>query len=390
VLKFVNKYFIAATVVLLLAGCSDPPKSIGIGLLDDDLIDVHKINSLDDTLAQSSSYFKRILNLGTAERFLLGKVNDIEASVLIRFQLIMADSIKNDLLNNNLTVTSAEIEMYQNYFYGDSLASFDFTVHKINSDWSVNFNIDSLQSLIIDTENMAGEKAVNDSVTKVMVDNQLVQSWLLAEADENLPTDKGVYLKPTGETGIVRGYQALTAAFTNTAVLKVVVEKTGVYTDTLSFIPFLDIGVIDGELPVISPENLAVQGGVAVNGRLFFDISKIPRTAVINNAELVFTIDTTETVLSPSAIQSIQAVMLLDSTNTDSLSSLASTLSRSENKLRGNVTSFVYGWFTGQNHGLVLRVFEQVNTLELFAIKGSNASDQSVRPYLEITYTNLK
>lgn len=388
--KNIVKVLFFIIISFSLFNCADPPKSIGLGLLDSDLINVVKINSKDDSLYQTSSYYKKQVQLGTAERLLLGKKHNVEASLLLQFNFNLPDSIKEDLLNNNLNVISANIEMSQNYLFGDSLAAFDFTTHKINSDWSINFDADSLPFLDYDIEDVAAGKLINDSVTSFNISNQLIQSWLLAAADENIPRDKGIYLKPTGETDKVRGYQALTITFSNLPVIRVGIEKPGVYTDTLTFNINVDVGVVKGDIPVISDENILVQGGLVINSRLFFDISKIPRTAVINNAELVLTIDSTESVLGPDAIQLLQAVYLLDSTNTDSLSVLVSTLSSSEGKLQSNITSFVYRWFTDANHGLILRVFEQLNTLELFSIRGSSAIDPSVKPYLEITYTNIK
>jgi hypothetical protein len=390
VTKPVYRIFILILLTLIFFRCSDPPKSIGIELLEDGLIDAAKINSLDDSLYQSSTYFKKVANLGTAERLLLGKYSNAEASLLLQFRFNLADSVKEDLLNNNLNVTYAAMEMYQDYSFGDSLGAFDFTLHKVNSYWSIDFNVDSLSQLDLESDDLSGDKTINDSVTIVNINNQLVQSWLLAEADENAPRNNGIYLKPTGETNRVRGYQALTISFIDMPVLKLVLEKPGVYVDTITYSVNIDVGIVKGDLPVVSPENFVVQGGLIINAKLFFDVSKIPSTAIINSAELVLTLDTTQTVLGPDAIESVQAVYMLDSTNTDSLSTLTATLSRSGDKLRGNVTTFIYRWFTESNHGLLIRAFDQLKTLEMYAIKGSNSTDPAFKPYLEITYTNFK
>jgi len=376
--------------------CSDAPSSIGTDLLSPDAIDIIKLNSFTDTLSQSSRYFQQVpaIELSNAEQLLLGKKNNIEASSLIRFFTSLADSTKEDILSNNITVTAAYIKLIQTYVYGEETAPFDFTAHKINSVWSLDFTADSLASLSYDPNDVILTKEYSDSINTFFIDNQLALIIIQAVADTSNPDDYGLYFKPTANTGKVVGFTALTSSFTNYPELKVVIEKSGVYTDTLDLISIIDLSVVSGTLPAISQENIAVQAGYVVNSILAFDVSKIPKNVVINNAELTLTIDTTETVVGSDYVNSLAASFLADSSDADSILGTL-TLSRSGNTFTGSITSFVQNWVSNadqgyDNQGILLRTSDQLNGVELFALKGSNAIDASLRPLLKITYTLKK
>lgn len=373
-----------------MLNCSDEPTSIGKGgLPDEDLIDFLTINSAEDSLSQSSSYFHKVIQLGTAERILLGKHDNVEASLLMKYQISLADSLKNDILNNSINVVSSEMEFYQTYRFGEESAQFDFTVHKINSNWSVGFSEDSIAFLSFDAEDLSGQKSVNDSITTSVISNQLILDWMRIAADTNLQDDNGVFIKPTGNTFKVLGYQALTTAFTNLPVVKVVIEKPGVYMDTLTFPSTLDVGVVEGSLPPVSVENIPLRAGYIINSTLSFILPDLHENIIVNNAELLLKLDTLETIVGSQFTNALFAHFLFDSSNTDSISSPV-TLSRSEDFFVGNITGFVREWVSGNNNGLLIATASPATGVELFSIKGSNAFNITDRPLLKINYTKLK
>ncbi len=384
--------FLILLSAFIFFNCSDEPTSIGKDEIPGlGLINLITINSNDDSLSQTSSYFHRgDVKLSSSERLLIGKSENIDASILIKFETALADSIEEDILNNEITVTSAVMELRKVYSFGDTLAPFDFTVHKVTSNWSVGFNEDSIlsMSLTYDAEDLSGQKEINDSVTSVTLINQLVMDWLQITADTSLSGNNGVYLKPADGTQKVLGYQALTSNFTDLPIVKAVIEKPGVYVDTITFISTSDLTVMQGSIPSVSTGNIPIRAGYVIDGRLFFDLSPIPEKVVINKAELVLTVDTLETKVGSSYTNLLLAYFLFDSTNTDSISSSAITLSRSGNTFTGNVTNYVRAWIENNNHGLLLRPGSPTTGVELFVIKGSDAVTD--KPLLKITYTELK
>ena len=370
--------------------CSDAPSSIGADLLSPDIIDVLKLNSFTDSIAQSSLILPpTAIKLSSAERLLLGRKNDIEASLLIRFFISLPDSIKQDILSNSLNITSAYIKMIKTYTCGDETAPFDFTAHKINSVWSLDFTADSLTpAFSYEPNDVIISKELSDSINIFFIDNQLALFMLQAAADTNNPDDNGIILKPTGNAEKVVGFQALTSSFINYPELKVVIEESGV-VDTLDLISTIDLSVVSGNLPTVF-ENILVAAGYAINSRLAFDLSKLPQNVVINNAELTLTIDTTETIAGDFYINSLAAGFLADSLDADSIIGTI-TLPRSGNTFSGSITSFVQSWVSiYDNQGILLRTSDQLNGVERFALKGSNTADAVLRPLLKITYTLKK
>ena len=145
-------YYILPTfllaVSLLFISCSDEPSSLGVELIGSDYIIVKTYDSINDTISQNSSYFKTVIPLGSADWILVGKYQSTEASSLLKFVFGLADSVKADVLADSINVLNSWIELRNRYTYIDTLATMNFTVHKVNSYWSVVvFTIDSLLTL---------------------------------------------------------------------------------------------------------------------------------------------------------------------------------------------------------------------------------------------------
>jgi len=369
--------------------CSDEPTSIGSILLGDDKINLITINSDSLQLNQTSSYFHPDdVRLSASERILLGITENINAAILIKFETGLADSIKEAILNDSITVTNAIMELQQTYSFGEASATFDFTVHKVTSNWSVDFNEDSLAGLQYESMDSKEAKDVNDSVTSITLNNQLLQDWLNIIADTSLSGNYGVYIKPTDNTQKVLGYQAITQTLADVPIIKVIIEKTGAYIDTITFRSTADLTVMQGSVPTVSSGNIPIRAGYIVNGKLFFNLSPLPEKIVVNKAELVLTVDTLETKVGSSYANSLQIYFLFDSTNTDSISSSSVTFSRAGNIFSGNITTYVRAWLDNNNHGLILTPSNPTTGVELFVIKGSDAVLN--KPLLKITFTELK
>jgi len=369
--------------------CSDEPTSIGSILLGDDKINLITINSDSLQLNQTSSYFHPDdVRLSASERILLGITENINAAILIKFETGLADSIKEAILNDSITVTNAIMELQQTYSFGEASATFDFTVHKVTSNWSVDFNEDSLAGLQYESMDSKEAKDVNDSVTSITLNNQLLQDWLNIIADTSLSGNYGVYIKPTDNTQKVLGYQAITQTLADVPIIKVIIEKTGAYIDTITFRSTADLTIMQGSVPTVSSGNIPIRAGYIVNGKLFFNLSPLPEKIVVNKAELVLTVDTSETKVGSSYANSLQIYFLFDSTNTDSISSSSVTFSRAGNIFSGNITTYVRAWLENNNHGLILTPSNPTTGVELFVIKGSDAVLN--KPLLKITFTELK
>ncbi len=372
---------------LSFISCSDSPTSIGSDLLKQDFINVKTLDSQKDSISQHSSYFKKSIPLASSTRLILGKHANVESSILIRFFFAFPDSISNDLINNDVNVTSSWVELTKNYIFGSSSAAWDYTVHKINSNWLTGFDGDSLSTLNYDAADVSsGHTSTADSLFSFSLDNQLVQNWMLAAADTSIPSDNGIIIKPTATTDRALGFYALSLTSTvGIPELKVVLEKPGVYlADTLTFVPTIDLSAVTGSVP--NNMDMVIQGGLVINSKLYFDISSVPKNAIVNFAQLTLTADTTQTIGSlPSTIN---AYFITDSTTNVIDSQRVAQINVLNNLFIGDISSYVKDWVKNQNNqGLLLSNSNELGGLDLAVIKGSSSQDASVRPKLKIVYT---
>ena len=395
---FLTKLFFAAAfsfAVLFLFSCKDLPTDLGNNLLNQDKPSFIHFSS--DSIKQESYSFKHVVQLHNNTRMFIGKKDNIKASSLIQFYINLPDTIANSINDGSLDILSSNVQLIRNYDFGDSTANIDFNAYQINSPWGLEFTSDSLASLSYGSSDLIQSKDLGDSLFNFTLDNSTVKTWLQAAADTNLPEQHGFILKPTESSEKIVGFYPLTADLSYYPNLMVVLSKPGIYVDTLNFFPAMNLSVVEGTLPAVSQGNISVQGGLTVNSKLWFDVSGIPKDAVISNAELVLKLDKSETFLGSTSNSAILAYSLIDSTNIDSIYSSSLTLTESGDSLYlsssnsiKTLTAYIDNWLKGDNQGLLLTTYGQTTGLDLFSIKGSNAANIADKPKLRITYTRLK
>ncbi len=384
-------------VLLILSGflfnsCNDGPSPIGSDLVSTEDLVIKTFDTSVDTVSQYSKYFKKVIALGASAKILVGKYNDIEASGLMRFVFSLTDSLKGDINDNNINVLEAKMTLRRTYQYGDTSASMDFTVHKVNNLWSpFDFTIDSLPSLNYNTENVSSNIQFSDTTCVLNLSNDLVSDWMKLASGDTSVTNYGIYLKPEATSGKVLGFQAYTSTTTNEPILQVVIQKAGSYTDTISAIIVADNSLVNGNIPTIPSDDIVVQSGISVNAFLAFDFSPFPKGAVINSAKLYLTEDSVETKTGSSFSNTLTVYFVNDSTDYTVANGSNLALLFTDGKFSGNITSYVREWvFRNNNNGILIRPGNQFEGLEKFALKGSNASDINVRPRIKIVYSVKK
>ena len=371
--------------------CSDSPTSIGKEYLPQQ-IQVLELNSFTDSLLQSSSVSKRVFSLSNSTRLLLGKKDNVEAGILMKFLIFFADSIKQQILNNQLNVISAKVELTKNYTFGNNSSALDYSVHQVTNKWSTGFTSDSLSSLTFDANDLSTGKTFTDSLNTFSISSQTAFNWLKSYADTGMTQSNGIYLKPSSSSGKIIGFQALVEDEDSPIpYLRMIVENPGVYQDTLSYFPSIDLSVVSGNLPDVGTENIGIQAGLNSRARVYFDLSKLPKNATINFAKLTVTLDTLKTVTGTNFENSLAVYYVKDSASLAYDSTFSLQLDREGNTFSGDVTAII-GLMTSQqeNHGFMIFPGDKFNGVELFAIKGSNASNLADRPKLQIKYTTNK
>ena len=394
----VKKLFLllfVSIVFIQLSSCSDEPSNFGIDILNSDFIILDTLDTTIDSVAQSSTTFKTVVALGASQNLLVGKKligsNNVNASFLIKFLFPLTDSLKTDISSGATVIKEAKVRLINTYQFGDSTDAFGITAHNITSDWSsIGFTSDS--NLSYDATDVSSPINLQDSIKTFNLDVKLVKSWFQTSIDTTLKSNKGLYVKSSAISNKVLGFQAKTSFVINQPELKVVINKPGVYTDTLTFFPEADVSVVDGNLPDVGSGNIALQSGLVVNSKIWFDVSSLPKNAIINRAKLFLKTDSLLTIKGTNIIDALVASNIVDSTS----KVIDSTLSQENlfpdgDSYSGLVTTFVQTWLnTGKNEGLLLAPSGGIDGVDLFVFKGSNASVFADRPRLEIIYTTKK
>lgn len=387
-LKFIFSLAIILLAVLIIS-CSDEPSSLGIELIGSENISAKIFDTSVDSSTQTSSYFKKVIALGNTDWVLVGKYEDIKASTLLRFVFGLPDSLKTAVTDGSINVIDSWINLTTRYVYTDSMAAMNFTVHKVNSSWSAaSFTIDSLFKLNYEPDDVSSQFNISDTLYTFHIENSLPLAWMKNSIDKTVESNFGIYLDPTASSAKVVGFQAFTALSSEAAKLFVVIEKPGVYVDTINGFIAADISLVDRpNLPTLTDGLICTQSSVTVASKLTFNLENVPTGIVINKAELFITPDTLASIKGSQFPNNLRVSYLryADSLNTEGNPSF---LNFSNNKYSGDITVFVRNWINRkQNYGLLIESGSFTSGLELFVLKGSNYSDPAERPRLKITYT---
>lgn len=382
--------FISVITIFLLISCNDSPTDLGKDYLDRGF-GVYTFDSSLDSMPQHSSDFINVYSLGASSHLLIGKAENVTAHSLIRFIFPIADSIKTELASRNLTVIDSWVELVKDYRFGDSAATFDYEVFKINSGWTSSyFTADSLENLPRDNTDLSFNRTTeNDTLYSFHIDTTLVSSWLQEYADTlSTVTNYGILISPTPGTQKVLGFTAYNTSRENDAILRIVVQKPGEYIDTLVGLVDVDVSVVLGDRPNVSTENLAIQSSLTSEAKLFFDLNVLPKDITINSAKLTLTVDTIQTKTGSSFTNSLRTYLLVDSLKDSVNANYAYTLSRIGSTFSGEITNIVRAWNNKvSNQGMLIKATGEIRGVEIFAIKGSNTANITERPKLEIVYS---
>jgi len=388
---FVFIFLLLAVITLVLA-CNDEPSSIGIEILESDYIIVKTFDSQIDTIEQNSSFFRRVVPLGSSDWILIGKYEtasqSLASSTLLKFVFGFPDSIKQDVQEDSINVLDSWIILTNKYVYGDTLASMDFTTHKVNSLWSANtFTVEDLPGLQYDPDDISSDFSASDTLYSFHLNGDVVYGWIQNSVDTGLAKNYGLYLEPTSSSNKIIGFQALTPLSSEAAKLFVVIEKPGSYVDTVNGFVSGDISAVAGTEPILSPGLIGTQSSVTMNSKLTFDIGVLPVGLVINKAELILTKDTLNSVFGSSINNTLHVFYL---TSNDSIQTTGNPISLTfkDNQYSGDITGFVRSWISkDENFGMLIQSGNQSLGTDIFAIKGSDYSEVTERPRIVVTFT---
>jgi hypothetical protein len=389
--KFFQLSFILIISLFIYNACNDDPSSIGSNLIpSNENVTFFELDSYKANLTQSSSSFDKKLIFGNSDRVLLGKYSYGEASALYRFSLFLPDTTYTKILNGQFQIEKAWMQLKPVYTHGNKTSNFDFSVHQIRSTWNVTgFDRDSIASLKYDAGNVGSVFSNTDSLIQFNINNNVILEWLKFSKDStSAPKNYGLMLKPTNSTNKLLGFNSVITTNNSTDNVLFYVVKRGTAKDTIALSPFLNNFTYTSANP-IQNTNMYLEGIYSRKGQLFFNISSLPKTIIVNKATVELTVDTLNSFYGKPIKDSLFVQLLADSTTRKLTSDSTSytILSRSGNKYIGDVTYPVQRWVTGMaNHGFILSLWDEYSSPSRVTIYGSKNSDKALRPKLKIIY----
>ena len=389
--KFSYALALLILVPFLFTACSDDPSSLGSDLLNQDNIIVSKLDSFTDTLSQKFEPHQAKLSLGSSEVLLVGKDANVESQTLLAFYFSVASKYLADL-DSNLTFVSADILLTRTYFFGDTLQPFNIGIHQVTSSWNSLFTTDSLPKLSYNTSSVVLSQKNEGSAYSFSIDPNLAKDWFKAAKDTSLGQNYGVLFKPNG-TCRFTGFAASTS-YTDVPTIKIVVKKSSAYEtyqDTLTYNGSVDVHIIQGTFPEASNKTLTIQSGTGVQGKLWFDLSKLPADAVVNTAKLTLSVDTLNFKVGSSYTDALLAYQIADSTTDSTSSQFVVSLTHSGNTYSGDVARIINNAvITKNNYGMLIIPSYEIKGIENFALFNNNPVNGELKPRLTITYSQKK
>lgn len=385
--KFIP-YFISLTLVILLISCNDSPTDLGKDFVNLDGVAIEIFSS--DSVAQSSDIIQKTLALGSSTRLLLGKSDNLKASTLMQFYFSLDTTVKGQISRNEITVLDSWVNLIKEYRYGDSAATFDYSVHKINNEWnSATFTADSLPLLQFDANDVSSQRGTtNDTTYSFHLDQSVPLFWLQNYVTDSINYNYGIYLVPTDNSEKVLGFSGYSSSSSDEPILNVVIKNTENEIDTIFGYIILDVSVVTGQKASVGDENIPVQSSLATEGYLYFDLNSLPDHYAPNDARLTLTVDTLLTKLGTVYSNRVVAFLVADSTKDSVNANYYAILDRDGGTFTGSIISLVRGWKSGlSNQGIIIKSYNEYYGAELFVIKGSNATNVADRPKLKILYS---
>ena len=291
-------------------------------------------------------------------------------------------------------VYSASLTLRKASWFGpDSTQAFGFTVYRVLRAWNaLTVTWDTVDGSFYESSIPRGAYTGPDTGHMVVnLDTAMVREWLSSSTTAN---KLGIILVPNPGTNVVRGINQFggdSASFVPS--LRIIAgSPSGSPVDTTTF--HLGQGTFVGNVtPLIAdPTLMYLQSGLVGRSVLMYDVSSIPRGAIINSASMQIQENAATQLGSYPADTTVAAHVMLSATDTMSFEGSPST---GHHPLPGS-TSFTFdvrhavqSWVRGPNYGLLLRTSttSEYSSFDLYVLYGPRATDPTLRPRIKITYS---
>jgi hypothetical protein len=373
------------SVVLALQGCMENPTSVGLGFLQSG--DIPKIDTLV-LYASTSSTIPAQINTSLSDRLLLGKYAGYDALTIVRFTGLPVGIL------DTVSIVDAHIDLRSVYHFGDSLAAIAFQGYQAVS------LVDSVQydslSLFPNTYYSPTPISVvppfildDTSTVRCPLDTSLVRTWFTTDGSLS---NYGVVFKATN-VNTIKGFASFGNANTDYWPKLTIdyVSSNGSGSLTYSSgVSLYAASIPQSTLLAMDPQLMYVQSGVAYRGQLNFNLTNLPKPALVLKADLQLTLAPSQSNLNSYVADTILAYYIKDDSTIaggyiPSAVTIVSANGVSSKVYTFAVAPYVRPWSGGaQLQRLQFGGLRESSSLDLFALYGTE-SPLAVRPRLIIT-----
>jgi hypothetical protein len=372
-------FFIPILFLILMNGCTDdPPNAVGVSILPSR--DGFNILSFDTTANYSSSYLKRLS--GASTLLMLGKYQDNEAASILTFNL-------DSTLFPGSKIDSATLFFHIGYKFKDSVGTIGFQIRNMRSSWTAGtYTWDSLStSSYSDTilESHVMHIQPGDTTLSIRLDTAVVRSWIWSGMGKC-----SIILLPTSSSTMILGLSSSGSTETLMPKLSIAYHDSVDSSRVDSIFTTTKVYVANNTFPVAA-QHFFVQGAVADQGLLKFDVSRIPKNVSITSATLQLSLDTTLSVRGYSTDSSLTAYIALDDSAKPTAGGLYGTGSFiNSHTVTFPIASVVQQWVTKQtNHGVIIEVTSDYINFDRYSFYDFTAAP-SLRPTLTVKYSVVR
>ena len=368
-----NKYL--WLLIIFVAGCGNKDNildSSNIPYKNDNIILNFAAKRLDRAKNSAES-----ANLGESFYLEIGKYKGVESKIWMRFKDFPED----------IEVTSAYLKLIPNYVYGEDNAPFTAKVYEPiemltnELEYDLNYYPDEFGSFTVSNS--------YEEPDSVFIDPELINKWVQAGPDSSI--NKGMLLVFEEDASFLKEYFSL-----NTATIDVdkipklyfTFIREGVIRDSIFAPNGGDVFLIKGADPDTTSEIILSNFDI-YRSILYFDVSEIPKSAIVNKAILHIENDPDLSNVKTFEEKIISTPLLSadwDAVEISTGTKKTGTFSRSG--LEINIRNFVRDWVNGSmiNNGLLLYSETEGTDARYFKFIKTQA-DTLFSPRLEIYYS---
>ena len=388
-LKPIIKSFVCIVAsALALTGCSNKINQTGAWLVSSDstLVPVY-FDSIKDSAKVTSSQINVGLPTGSSRSLVLGMVPWTEGDLLLRFSAL-------DPVDSAQQILSTSITLYRDSYIlqpsGTDVHNLQFAGFSMDTVWnSTTFTWDSVTAAGYGSQNIITSSTITDSTVVLQIDSTIVRQWAIATADTNVKNN-GFIIRPQNSEGMLAVFGPAYATTGYVPVCTVTYIKGGVLDTTTVSLSYAT-AVARTSIVTAAPQGpyRFVQAGTGERESLVFDLTRVPRYSIVNQATLTMRTDSLGQLkyAKNDAVDTLVAYYISDPTTdlfSTSYPAIGYPVGGSKNVF--DVTALVQHMLNTQNYGFIILQYSELDNIDTRFVYNENAPD-SLKPKLTITYT---